>query len=70
LRCARIIACAAARSAGSGSEDVVTMTNQPYSPLTIAVDLRRESISHSLTGSLWTPHCPRHPPVNSGQEIG
>ena len=25
---------------------------------------------HGLTGSLWTPCCLRHPPVNSGQKIG
>ena len=51
-RCARIIACAAARSAGSGSEDIVTPTNQSYSPLKIPPDFLRESKSHSLTGSL------------------
>jgi hypothetical protein len=66
-RCARIIACAAARSAGSGSEGVVTMTTQPYSPLKILPDFCCESKSHSLTGSLRAPGCLRHPPVNSGQ---
>src|SRR4029077_2474775 len=69
-RCATIIACAVARSAGSGSEGVVTMTNQPYSPQKIAPDFCYESKSHSLTGSLRTPCCLWHAPVNSGQQIG
>ena len=69
-RCARIIACAAARSAGSGSEGVVTMTIQPYLPAKIAPDQRPESKSRSSTGRLRTPCFLRHPPVNSGQKIG
>ena len=46
------------------------MTIQPYVPQKIPPDLLRESKGHSLTGSLWTPCCLRHPPVNSGQKIG
>ncbi|MGY4167761.1 hypothetical protein ACVIM8_001834 [Bradyrhizobium sp. USDA 4529] len=55
--------------AGSGSEGIVTMTNQPYSPQKIPLDSCRESKSHSLTGSLRTPSCLRHSPVDAGQEI-
>ena len=44
--------------------------NPTYSPPKIPSDFRRESKSHSLSGSLWTPGCLRHPPINSGEEIG
>ena len=44
--------------------------NPTYSPLKIPPDFSRESKSHSLSGSLRTPGCLRHPPVNSRQEIG
>src|SRR5450432_3626189 len=68
-RCARIIAWAAARSVGSGSEGVVTATIQPDSRQKIALASRRESIRHASSGRLWPPGFLRHPPIDSGQKI-
>ena len=68
-RCARIIACAAARSVGSGSEGIATRQVQSDSSQKIALVPPRESIRHVSPGRLWPPGFLGHPPIDSGQKI-
>jgi hypothetical protein len=68
-RCAKITACAAARSVGSGSEGVITREIQPDSSQKIARVPPRESIRHASPGRLWPPGFLGHPPIDSGQKI-